>query len=78
MGSLRRTANGKEIDPVQVVATSKLEDVLNYLERKYEMEIRRDSTLILVNGVEARALEGFESLITSGDEIVLIPMFHGG
>ncbi|MDG6907340.1 MAG: MoaD/ThiS family protein [Nitrososphaerota archaeon] len=40
--------------------------------------MRRDSTLIIVNGVEARALEDLETEIVSGDEIVLLPMFHGG
>ena len=34
--------------------------------------------LVLVNGVEASALDELETMIHPGDVVVLLPMFHGG
>ena len=34
--------------------------------------------LVLVNGVEAGALDELETLIRPNDVVVLLPMFHGG
>ena len=36
------------------------------------------STLILVNTTEISALNGLETALQDGDEIVLIPVVHGG
>lgn len=57
---------------------SKLGGLMEFLQSKYELELRRDSTLVMVNGVEARALDDLETIIRSGDEVVFVPMFHGG
>jgi molybdopterin synthase sulfur carrier subunit len=38
----------------------------------------RPNTLILVNGREISALEGLETIVEDGDEVVLIPVTHGG
>lgn len=38
----------------------------------------RPNTVILVNGVEISALSGLETEIKDGDEVVLIPVVHGG
>lgn len=38
----------------------------------------RPNTVILVNGVEIGALNGLETEIKDGDEVVLIPVVHGG
>jgi molybdopterin converting factor small subunit len=56
----------------------KLGSVLEALEKDYGLELPRESTLVIVNGVEARALEDLDTVIRSGDEVVLVPMFHGG
>lgn len=36
------------------------------------------NTLVVVNGVEISALDGAETVIREGDEVVLIPAAHGG
>ena len=38
----------------------------------------RSKALILVNGKEISVLKGLETKIKDGDEIVLIPVVHGG
>jgi molybdopterin converting factor small subunit len=36
------------------------------------------STLILVNAMDTSILNGLETILQDGDEIVLIPIVHGG
>lgn len=43
-----------------------------------ELTDPRPNTIILVNGVEIGALNGLETEIKDGDEVVLIPVVHGG
>ena len=43
-----------------------------------ELRDPRPNALILVNGREISALEGLETLIRDRDEVVLIPVTHGG
>jgi molybdopterin synthase sulfur carrier subunit len=38
----------------------------------------RPNTLILVNGKEISILDGLETKVKDGDEVVLIPFVHGG
>jgi molybdopterin synthase sulfur carrier subunit len=38
----------------------------------------RTNALILVNGREISALEGLETILKDGDEIVFVPVVHGG
>ena len=38
----------------------------------------RPNAVILVNGKEISVLDGLETEINDGDEIVLIPVIHGG
>lgn len=78
MGGLHLSSIGGEDDAEFLGVPSTLGHLLDQLRMKYQMEIRRDSTLILVNGVEARALDDLETLISEDDELVLVPMFHGG
>jgi len=50
---------------VQKLAGSKINDIwLN--------------TLILVNGKDISVLNGLETIVSNGDEIVLLPVSHGG
>lgn len=78
MGSLGQTPNGEKILHESIRSPMKLGSVLRALREKYNLDLRRDSTLIIINGVEARALDDLETEIISGDEVVLLPMFHGG
>jgi MoaD family protein len=38
----------------------------------------RSNSLILINGREISVLNGFETKLNNGDEIVFIPVVHGG
>jgi len=43
-----------------------------------ELEDPRPNALILVNGKEITVLKGLETEVNEGDEIVLVPVSHGG
>jgi molybdopterin synthase sulfur carrier subunit len=43
-----------------------------------ELEDPRPNALILVDGKEISVLQGLETKINDGDEIVLVPVSHGG
>jgi len=43
-----------------------------------ELEDPRPNALILVNGKEISVLQGLETEVEDGDEIVLVPVSHGG
>jgi molybdopterin synthase sulfur carrier subunit len=43
-----------------------------------ELENPRPNALILVNEKEINVLQGLETEVNDGDEIVLIPVSHGG
>jgi molybdopterin synthase sulfur carrier subunit len=43
-----------------------------------ELEDPRPNALILVNGREISVLRGLETEVNDGDEIVLVPISHGG
>ena len=43
-----------------------------------ELEDPRPNALVLVNGKEISILQGLETRVGDGDEIVLIPVSHGG
>ena len=43
-----------------------------------QLEDPRPNTLILVNGREISVLDGLETLLMDGDEVVFVPVVHGG
>ena len=43
-----------------------------------QLEDPRPNVLILVNGKEISVLNGLETTLQNGDEIVLVPVVHGG
>jgi molybdopterin synthase sulfur carrier subunit len=43
-----------------------------------ELEDPRPNTLILVNGKEISVLNGLDTIVENGDEIILVPVVHGG
>ena len=43
-----------------------------------QFEDSRPNTLVLVNGREISVLDGLETKLKDGDEVVLIPFVHGG
>jgi molybdopterin synthase sulfur carrier subunit len=43
-----------------------------------ELEDPRPNTLILVNGKEISVLNGLDTVLKDGDEVVFVPVVHGG
>jgi molybdopterin synthase sulfur carrier subunit len=43
-----------------------------------QLDDPRPNALILVNGREISALNGLETRLRDGDEVVLVPVVHGG
>jgi MoaD family protein len=43
-----------------------------------ELNDSRSNSLILVNGREISVLKGYETKLFDGDEIVFVPVVHGG
>ena len=41
-------------------------------------QLNHENTLVAVNGVEVSALDGWDTIVRSGDEVSLIPVTHGG
>jgi molybdopterin converting factor small subunit len=78
VGNLGKLEDGERLDTEKVAAPLTVGQLLKELQRSYGLEFRRDSTLVLVNGVEANALQDLDTLIQGGDEVALVPMFHGG
>lgn len=78
LGNLARLPNGQRLDEVIVEVPILVKDLLLLLKEQQGIELRRDSTLILVNGAEANALDDLDTEIEAGFEVVLVPMFHGG
>jgi MoaD family protein len=43
-----------------------------------DLEDPRPNALILVNGKEISVLKGLETMLEDGDEVVFVPVIHGG
>lgn len=43
-----------------------------------ELNDSRSNSLVLVNGQEISVLDGYETKLKDGDEIVFVPVVHGG
>ncbi|MCW4045343.1 MAG: MoaD/ThiS family protein [Candidatus Bathyarchaeota archaeon] len=43
-----------------------------------QLEDPRPNVLILVNGREISVLDGLDTVVQEGDEVVLVPVVHGG
>ena len=43
-----------------------------------ELNASRSNSLILVNGREISVLNGYDTKLNDGDEIVFVPVVHGG
>jgi MoaD family protein len=43
-----------------------------------ELESPKPNTLILVNGKEISVLNGLDTILENGDEVVFVPVVHGG
>ncbi len=78
VGNLCKCSGGGRLSDLKVQVPTKLNGIISGLQEKHGLCLQRDNILILVNGVEANALDDLETLIQPNDEVVFIPMFHGG
>jgi molybdopterin converting factor small subunit len=61
-----------------IEAPVRLYDAIRELESRQHLKLPDHSLLILVNGVESSILGGPDAIVNDGDDVVIIPMFHGG
>ncbi len=81
VGNLAKPENpaaDKPPESLSVETPVKLGVAIENLVRQYSLPLRRESILILLNGVEAAALEDLNTTVNDDDLVVMIPMFHGG
>jgi sulfur-carrier protein len=87
LGALRH-ASGKETFSLDCKDGASIMDVVEAVTKK-KTELRRSlldeqldspksNALILVNGREISVLEGLETKVKDGDEVVFVPVVHGG
>lgn len=87
VGSLRTLA-GKTKMTLKFEKNASIREVANRIIEKFpeigkaiidpELGDPRPNTLIVVNGKEISVLNGLETLLRNGDEVVFIPVSHGG
>jgi molybdopterin synthase sulfur carrier subunit len=87
IGVFRAISGRNKID-IKIEDNVPLREVINKIVEKFptlkralvdlELEDPRPNALILVNGKEIGVLNGLETLLKDGDEVVLIPVIHGG
>jgi molybdopterin converting factor small subunit len=78
LGNLSKSSDGKKLSVQTVDVPVKLSKIIAIMNERHGLEIARENVLILVNGVEANALEDLDTIVGSTDQVVFIPMFHGG
>jgi molybdopterin converting factor small subunit len=78
LGNLSKSSDGKKISALTVDVPIKLSNLIAIMNERHGLEIARENVLILINGVEANALEDLDTIVGSTDQVVFIPMFHGG
>jgi molybdopterin synthase sulfur carrier subunit len=68
----------KVIDLVRVVSDDISKVEFNRILIDPELEDPRPNNVILVNGREISSLKGVETELRDGDEVIVIPLVHGG
>ena len=86
IGSLRQIS-GKTQLTVDFQEGMSLKDLIAEISREMpqldkafrdQLDDSRSNALVLINGREISVLNGLESTLNDGDEIVFIPVVHGG
>ncbi len=87
IGALRHLS-GKTQLSLNFRGSSSVKDLLYKLSQEFpslektfndqHLNDSRSNSLILVNGREISVLSGFETKLNDGDEIVFVPVVHGG
>jgi len=79
-GKTQLTVNFQEGISIKELV-DKISQELPELKRTFsdqELNDSRSNSLILVNGREISVLNGYETKLNDGDEIVFVPVVHGG
>jgi MoaD family protein, archaeal len=69
--------NGASVRSV-VDAISQQLPALKHTFSDSDLNDSRSNSLVLVNGVEISVLAGYETRVSDGDEVVFVPVVHGG
>jgi MoaD family protein len=87
IGSFRGLSGDSELE-LKLEESSSIREVVKAIAKQMprleralldsECENPRTNMLILVNGKEISVLDRFETMVKEGDEVVLIPVVHGG
>ena len=87
VGALRHVSGAGEL-ALDCKGCSSVEELVNELVEELpdikrslidqQLEDPRPNALILVNGREISVLDGLETKLKDGDEIVFVPVVHGG
>jgi molybdopterin synthase sulfur carrier subunit len=87
LGALRHISGAGEL-ALNIKGVLSIKELMNEIVRKVpalkpslthqQPEDLRSNTLMLVNGREISALNGLETNLKDGDEIIFVPVVHGG
>lgn len=83
-----RSLSGKNMLELRLEGSSSLREVVKMIAEELpklepaltdpESENPKTDVLVLVNGKEMSVLDRFETIIKDGDELVFVPIVHGG
>jgi molybdopterin synthase sulfur carrier subunit len=83
-----RSITGKNKVSIKFKDTIRLKEIIKEIVEKMprlkrtlidpDLEDPRPNTLILVNGKEISVLNGLETMLKDGDEVIFIPVLHTG
>ncbi len=87
VGALRHLSGKTHLTLTYQEGTS-IKDVVNNISQEipalkktfYDSDLNdaRSNSLVLINGVEISVLDGYMTKVSDGDEIVFVPVVHGG
>jgi sulfur-carrier protein len=87
LGALRH-ASGKETLTLNCQKNASIMDIVNEISRgapvfrqsliNEQLQKPKPNALILINGREISILDNLETKIEDGDEVVFVPVVHGG
>ena len=87
LGALRHISGAGEL-ALNIKGAFSIKELVNEIVREMpalkpslthqQLEDLRSNTLMLVNGREISVLSGLETNLKDGDEIVFVPVVHGG
>ena len=79
-GKKQLTIDYQDGDSIKTIVDNISQDIPQ-LKRTFcdqELNEAKSNSLILVNGKEISVLDGYETKLSDGDEIVFVPVVHGG